>query len=94
MQHQPDFADSVYHLFVITTEKRDDLMKYLNSKGIFPGLHYPVPCHLQQAYAYLGYQKGDCPNAEYLAEHCLTLPMFAELTDEEVSYIIEVLNTY
>ncbi len=94
MQHQPDFADSVYHLFVITTEKRDDLMKYLNSKGIFPGLHYPVPCHLQKAYAYLGYQKGDCPNAEYLAEHCLTLPMFAELTDEEVSYIIEVLNTY
>lgn len=94
MQHQPEFADSVYHLFVVTTEKRDDLMKYLNEKGIFPGLHYPVPCHLQKAYAHLGYQKGDCPNAEYLAEHCLTLPMFAELTDEEVSYIIEVLNTY
>ncbi|PKQ69790.1 DegT/DnrJ/EryC1/StrS family aminotransferase [Raineya orbicola] len=94
MQHQPEFADSVYHLFVVTTEKRDDLMKYLHEKGIFPGLHYPVPCHLQKAYAHLGYQKGDCPNAEYLAEHCLTLPMFAELTDEEVSYIIEVLNTY
>ncbi|GAB4327498.1 MAG: DegT/DnrJ/EryC1/StrS family aminotransferase [Flammeovirgaceae bacterium] len=94
MQYQPDFADSVYHLFVITTEKRDDLMKYLNSKGIFPGLHYPVPCHLQKAYAHLGYQKGDCPNAEYLAEQCLTLPMFAELTDEEVSYVIKVLNTY
>lgn len=94
MQHQPDFADSVYHLFVITTENRDELMKYLNSKGISPGLHYPVPCHLQKAYAHLGYQKGDCPNAEYLAEHCLTLPMFAELTDEEVSYIIEILNAY
>lgn len=94
MQHQPDFADSVYHLFVITTEKRDDLMKYLNTKNIFPGLHYPVPCHLQKAYAHLGYQRGDCPNAEYLADHCLTLPMFAELTDEEVSYIIDALNSY
>ncbi|MFN3315525.1 MAG: DegT/DnrJ/EryC1/StrS family aminotransferase [Raineya sp.] len=94
MQYQPDFADSVYHLFVITTENRNDLLKYLNEKGIFPGLHYPVPCHLQKAYAHLGYQKGDCPNAEYLAEHCLSLPMFAELTEDEVGYIIEALNAY
>ncbi len=94
MQHQPDFADSVYHLFVITTDNRNDLLKYLNEKGIFPGLHYPVPCHLQKAYAHLGYKKGDCPNAEYLAEHCLSLPMFAELTEDEVSYIIEALNAY
>jgi len=67
MQAQPEFTDSVYHLFVITTEDRDGLMKYLNEHQIFPGLHYPVPCHLQKAYAHLGYKQGDCPNAEYLA---------------------------
>lgn len=94
MQQQPEFADSVYHLFVITTPNREDLLQFLNEKGIFPGLHYPVPCHLQKAYAHLHYKKGDCPNAEYLAEHCLSLPMYAELTDEEVSYIIETLNSY
>ena len=80
-------------MFVVTTADRDDLMKYLNGKNIFPGLHYPVPCHLQKAYAHLGYKKGDCPNAEYLAEHCLSLPMYAELTDADVDYVIETLNS-
>ncbi|MFM7233331.1 MAG: DegT/DnrJ/EryC1/StrS family aminotransferase, partial [Flavobacteriales bacterium] len=59
-----------------------------------PALHYPVPCHLQKAYAPLGYKAGDCPNAEYLAAHCLSLPMYAELTDDMVARVIEVLNAY
>jgi len=94
MQMQPEFADSVYHLFVITTENRDALQKHFNDNNIFPGMHYPVPCHLQKAYSHLEYKKGDCPNAEYLAEHCLSLPMYAELTNEEIEYIIEKLNQY
>jgi dTDP-4-amino-4,6-dideoxygalactose transaminase len=94
MQVQPEFADSVYHLFVITTEDRDGLMKYLQGNDIFPGLHYPVPCHLQKAYAHLGYKQGDFPNSEYLASHCLSLPMFAELSNAEVEKVIEVLNRY
>jgi len=94
MQVQPEGHTSVFHLFVVTTEDRDGLMNYLNGKNIFPGLHYPVPCHLQKAYAHLGYKKGDCPNAEYLAEHCLSLPMYAELADEDVTYVIETLNKY
>jgi dTDP-4-amino-4,6-dideoxygalactose transaminase len=94
MQLRPAGHCSVYHLFVVTTEDRDGLMKYLNGKNVFPGLHYPVPCHLQKAYSHLGYKKGDCPNAEYLAEHCLSLPMYAELSDEDVDYVIEVLNQY
>ncbi|HMW27733.1 MAG TPA: DegT/DnrJ/EryC1/StrS family aminotransferase, partial [Ferruginibacter sp.] len=94
MQAQPAWANSIYHLFVVTTADRDDLVKYLNGCNIFPALHYPVPCHLQKAYANLGYKQGDCPNAEYLAAHCVSLPMFAELTDEEVSYVIECLNKY
>lgn len=93
-QTQPEWADSVYHLFVITTENRDMLLKYLNENNIFPGLHYPVPCHLQKAYSYLEYEKGCCPNAEYLADHCLSLPMYAELKDEDVEYVIEMLNQY
>ncbi|TAE18441.1 MAG: DegT/DnrJ/EryC1/StrS family aminotransferase [Bacteroidetes bacterium] len=94
MQAQPEFADSVYHLFVITTEDRDGLMKYLNENQISPGLHYPVPCHLQKAYLHLGHKVGDFPNAEYLASHCLSLPMFAELSNEEVEKVITVLNSY
>ncbi len=94
MQHQPGGHDSVFHLFVVTTEDRDDLIKYLNEKNIFPGLHYPVPCHLQKAYSQLGYKKGDFPHAEYLSSHCISLPMYAELTNEEVDYIIDSLNSY
>lgn len=94
MQTQPDWAESVYHLFVVTTEHRNDLISYLNENNIFPGLHYPVPCHLQKAYEHLGYTEGDCPNAEYLATHCMSLPIYAELTDVEVSHVIRVLNAY
>lgn len=94
MQQTQANVESVYHLFVITTEKRDALMKHLNEQAIYPGQHYPVPCHLQKAYAHLNYKKGDCPNAEYLAEHCLSLPMYAELTDEEVSRVIDAVNQF
>lgn len=94
MQSQPAWSDSVYHLFVITVNERDDLIKYLNSNNIFPGLHYPVPCHLQKAYANLNYKVGDFPNSEYLASHCLSMPMYAELSDNEVDHVISVLNKY
>ena len=94
IQLQPQWADSVYHLFVITTDNRDELLAYLNENNIKAGLHYPIPCHLQKAYHHLNYRVGDCPNSEYLASHCLSLPMYAELTDEEVTYIIEVVNNY
>jgi dTDP-4-amino-4,6-dideoxygalactose transaminase len=94
MQVQPEGHESVFHLFVVTTADRDGLIKYLNERNIFPGLHYPVPCHLQKAYSHLGYKEGDCPNSEYLASHCVSLPMYAELTDEEVKYVIDTLNQY
>lgn len=94
IQAQPDWADPVHHLFVITTEDRDALTGWLRDHRIFPGLHYPVPCHLQKAYSHLGYREGDCPNAEHLARHCLSLPMYAELTGEQASHVIETLNRY
>jgi dTDP-4-amino-4,6-dideoxygalactose transaminase len=94
MQQQPEWADSIYHLFVVTVEDRDQFMKYLNGHNIFPGLHYPVPCHLQKAYTQLGYKDGDMPHSEYLAAHCVSLPMYAELSHEDVSSVIDVINKY
>lgn len=94
MQVKPDWADGINHLFVITTENKDTFVKYLAEHQISAAFHYPVPCHLQKAYASLGHKKGDFPIAEYLAEHCVSLPMFAELTNEEVNKVIETINHY
>lgn len=94
MQSQPEWAHSVYHLFVITIPNREGMIKVLNDHNIFPGQHYPVPCHLQKCYEYLGYKEGSMPNSEYLASHCLTLPMYAEMTNEQVERVIEAVNKY
>ena len=85
---------SVYHLFVVTAPDRDDLMQYLNQRNIFPGIHYPVPIHLQKAFVNLNYGRGDFPNTEILSAHCLSLPIYPELKDDEVEYIIDQLNHY
>lgn len=94
MQKQHEWSDSVYHLFVITTENRDTFVKHLAKNNILAAFHYPVPCHLQKAYKYLGYNCGDFPNAEYLANHCISLPMYAELSSNEISKVIDVVNAY
>ena len=69
-------------------------MEYMAGKEIECHRHYPVPCHLQKAYAHLGYREGDCPNAEYLAAHCVTLPLFPEMEETEVEMVIEACNKY
>lgn len=94
MQFQPEWADSVHHLFVVTTPSKEEFVQHLTENNIIPAFHYPVPCHLQKAYSHLGYKKGDFPNSEYLAQNCISLPMFPQLTDEEVKYIIEVVNKF
>ena len=94
MQSHPENTDPVFHLFVVTVEDPDDLIAYMNGKGMECNKHYPVPCHLQKAYAHLGYKEGDCPNAEHLAGHCVTLPLFPEMTDEEVTMVIDACNRY
>lgn len=94
MQVQPEWADSVFHLFVVTTEDKERFCNYLTENNIIPAFHYPVPCHMQKAYAHLGHKEGDFPNAEYLAAHCVSLPMYAELTEEQVNQVIEVVNKY
>ena len=94
MQAHPRNTNPVFHLFVITVEDPIDFISYMEKRGMECNRHYPVPCHLQKAYADLGYQEGDCPNAEYLANHCVTLPLFPEMTEEEVEMVIESCNGY
>ena len=94
MQKNADWSDGIYHLFVVTTDEKDAFVKYLADNNINAAFHYPVPCHLQKAYASLKYKQGDFPNSEYLAAHCVSLPMYAELSDEDVNQVITCLNKY
>ncbi len=84
----------VYHLYVIQTRRRDELQAFLNAREIGNGLHYPIPLHLQQAYARLGYKKGDFPVSEQVAERGLSLPMFAELTNEQIDYVVGAVKEF
>jgi dTDP-4-amino-4,6-dideoxygalactose transaminase len=77
-------AHGVYHLYVIRAEERDGLRQALDRAGIGTGIHYPVPCHLQRAYADLNHRPGDFPEAERCAATILSLPMYAELTEEQI----------
>ena len=85
---------SVYHQYVIRTENRDHLINYLNLKGIGTIIHYPIPPHLSEAYAYLGYEKGSFPIAENYADTILSLPLYNGMSEEEQNYVIEALNNY
>jgi len=84
---EANYARSVYHLYVILVENRDKLQAFLGEKGIGTGLHYPVPLHLQEAYKHLGYKEGSFPVAEEAAKELLSLPMFPELTREQIEYV-------
>lgn len=94
MQYHPENTEPVFHLFEIMVDNPEQFLNYMDKKGIECNRHYPVPCHLQEAYRQLGYKKGDCPNAENLAEHCVTLPLFPEMTEQEMQMVIEACNLY
>lgn len=87
-------ASHVYHLYVIQTNDRDGLQKYLAEKGVGTLIHYPVPAHLQNAYSYRGYKPGDLPVTEQTCKRILSLPMFPELTDEQVGIVIKEVRNY
>lgn len=94
LQKQPEWTSPVFHLFVVKTANRDKLKKFLRTKGIETGIHYPIPIHLQKACKSLGYREGDFPVAEDLAKHCLSIPIYPELTEREVETIINAINDY
>lgn len=84
----------IYYVYAITTEKRDELRNFLKDNEITSGVYFPVPFHLQVVYKGLGYKKSDMPNAEFVANHSLVLPMFPELTQEEINKVIETVNRW
>lgn len=88
-------ADSSWHQYVVHVPgHRDALAAYLKEQGVGTIIHYPIPPHLSQAYAYLGHKKGDFPIAEQYAEEVLSLPMYNGMTAEEQDYVIEKINSF
>ena len=92
--HIAEGATTVNHLFVIKTKKRDELRDFLRTKGIGTQIHYPVPPHLQKAYAHLDYHKGDFPIAEELAATVLSLPIWVGLTEKAVKSVAEQIKNF
>ena len=94
LPYVPEWADPVWHQFVIRSTKRDELQEYLKSKGIGTLIHYPLPIHLQEAYEHLDYKKGDFPIAEKIANEVLSLPTWVGLKKEEIEMICKVSNNF
>jgi dTDP-4-amino-4,6-dideoxygalactose transaminase len=90
----PDWAEPVWHLFMVRHPQRDLLQKHLTENGVGTIIHYPVPPHLQKAYAESGYARGSFPISEQLANDVLSLPMSAHQTSEETGYVVEQLSTF
>ncbi len=91
---EPDWSRGVYHLYVIRTAVRDQLQSHLTAQGIGTGLHYPLPLHLQDAYAHLGYRKGDFPVCEEAASQILSLPMYPQLRDEQQDKVVDAIKEF
>ncbi|MDR2017699.1 MAG: DegT/DnrJ/EryC1/StrS family aminotransferase [Syntrophobacterales bacterium] len=87
------YARHVYHIYAIRVKNRDAFMNSLVEKGVNCGIHYPVPVHLQEAYSSLGLKKGSFPVAEKCADEFVSLPMFAELTDEQIEYVADTVKS-
>lgn len=84
-------AECVYHLYVLQSENRDEIIQYLDQKGISTGVYYPIPLHLQKAYKSLGHKLGDLPVSERLAERTFAIPVYPELAFEQKKYIMDSL---
>ena len=91
---EADFAEAVYHLYVIRVDNRDGLQEFLQTSGVSTGLHYPLPLHLQKAYAHLGYKKGDFPVAENAARQLLSLPIYPEITKPQIDYVAQSIKEF
>jgi dTDP-4-amino-4,6-dideoxygalactose transaminase len=85
-------AKHIYHLYCIQCENREIIMQKLEERGIATGIYYPVPLHLQKAYTNLGYKQGDLPVAEDLCKKIFAIPMFPEISDDEINYVSDTLH--
>lgn len=89
-----DNTNPVWHVFGIRTKRRNDLEKWLNEAGIGTNKHYPIPIHLQECYKDLNFAKGDFPIAEEISETELSLPLYYGMTDNEIRYVIDRINSF
>jgi dTDP-4-amino-4,6-dideoxygalactose transaminase len=94
LPHQPSWSKSVFHLYVVRTQNRDELQKHLEDAGVGTGIHYPIPVHLQAAYSTFGWKQGDFPVAEEAAEQILSLPMFAGLQYQQQKRVAEAVAEF
>ncbi|MCZ7644136.1 MAG: DegT/DnrJ/EryC1/StrS family aminotransferase [Planctomycetota bacterium] len=84
----------VYHTFIVQAERRDELKAFLAQRGVGSAIHYPVPIHLQTVARDLGYKRGDFPVAERQAGRILSLPVYPELTEEDLAYVVEQIRAF
>jgi dTDP-4-amino-4,6-dideoxygalactose transaminase len=94
LPHEPEHIEGVYHCYVIRHARRDELKQHLDAQRIGCLLHYPVPLHLQKCYAALGHKPGDFPVAEKAARECLSLPIYPELTDEQIQRVAATIKDF
>jgi dTDP-4-amino-4,6-dideoxygalactose transaminase len=92
--YEPAWSRAVYHLYVVRVEDRSGLMEHLKSAGIGSGIHYPVPLHLQKAYAHLHYTEADLPVASRVATEILSLPMFPQLTASQQAQVVREVERF
>jgi dTDP-4-amino-4,6-dideoxygalactose transaminase len=92
--YEPPWSKAVYHLYIIRAQRRDDLQRYLLENGINTGLHYPIPLHLQSAYQKAGLPVGSYPITEKVANEILSLPMFPQLTEQQILYVSEKIKVF
>lgn len=90
----PAYGESVWHQFTILHERRDALRVHLEQQGVGTDIIYPGPMHLQPCYASLGYAPGSVPVAEHTSARCVSLPIFPELTDEQIAHVIAAVNSF
>ncbi|MDU4739819.1 DegT/DnrJ/EryC1/StrS family aminotransferase, partial [Clostridium sp.] len=86
-----DYNDHVYHMYILQSENREEVLTKLKEAGIATGVYYPVPLHLQKVYKNLGYKEGDMPVSEYLSHRTFAIHVYPELTKEQIDYIISKL---
>ena len=90
----PSWATPVFYVYTIRVKEREKLREYLKKKGISTGIYYPIPLHLQPAYKYLNYKKGDFPEAEKTADEILSLPMYPELKISQIKFITNSIKDF
>jgi dTDP-4-amino-4,6-dideoxygalactose transaminase len=92
LQEKGGAGERVDHLLVVYAADRDAVRARLEERGVGTGVHYPIPLHLQKAYQYLGYQRGDLPQAERACERVFSMPLYPEMTNEQAAYAAQTLR--